>query len=184
MSEVVQARASRANHHARGQMASSSSSGTWLGKTPNHLLPGSLHTKTPNTRRLENVTELVQSQWAKWKKICQIKEKTIDTKIHGHRMEVQSRIAAIGEWQWLQTANISISISESSALLSSPLLYSSAVQSPKSHAQPARGVWQVACIYRASWVWNLERGWKSKSGKEEMRGCRDFFLGFMDRWNC
>jgi hypothetical protein len=61
------------------QMISSSSSGTWLGKTLNHLLPGSLHTKTPNTRRLENVTELGPKSVSKMQKNMPKKRKKQQT---------------------------------------------------------------------------------------------------------
>jgi hypothetical protein len=60
------------------------------------------------------------------------------------------------------------------AVRSTPL-YSSAVQSPKSHAQPARGVWQVTWTYRATRVWNLMRAGEVRAGKR-LRGSRNFRL--------
>jgi Fe2+ or Zn2+ uptake regulation protein len=48
-------------------------------------------------RECNRVGSKVSEQNAK--KYAKEKEKTTDTKIHGHRLEVQSRIATIGEWQ-------------------------------------------------------------------------------------
>jgi hypothetical protein len=56
----------------------------------------------------------------------------------------------------------------------------------KSHAQPARGVWQVTCTYRASQIWIWWGPRKEKAGSHP-RGYRRSRFGCLDepfRFRC